>query len=148
MIKEVLLPYFGMKRGTGWGVVACNVGTQCQNLNWNSAKTTGVVQLTPNFVDHLVMLIKHDLHQKNHISRTSRPPLGNCLKRPKIDQNGQILHSYNTARFVLYGKIRVKYDTTYYTNMPYDTSLYKVKVLARVTQAWSCTILLAQKTCD
>ena len=59
-----------MKRGPEWGVVACNVGAQCQNLNWISAQTTGVVQLTPNFVDHLVLLIKHDLHQKNHIFRT------------------------------------------------------------------------------
>ena len=70
MIEEVLLSCFGMKIGPGWGVVACNVGAQCQNLNWISAQTTGVVQLTPNFVDHLVMLIKHDLHKKNHISRT------------------------------------------------------------------------------
>jgi hypothetical protein len=46
------------------------VKTQCKNLNENPTKTTGVVQLTPNFVDHLVMLIKHDLHKKNHISRT------------------------------------------------------------------------------
>jgi len=43
MIKEVLLSCFGMKRGPGWGVVACNVGTQCQNLTWISAKTTGPI---------------------------------------------------------------------------------------------------------
>ena len=56
--QEVLLSCFGVKRGPGWAAVACNVGTQCQNLNWISAQTTGVVRLSPNFVDHLVMLFK------------------------------------------------------------------------------------------
>jgi hypothetical protein len=31
--------------------------------------------------------------------------------------------SYNTAQFVQYGKIRVKYHTAYYTNTPYNPSL-------------------------
>jgi hypothetical protein len=57
-----------MKRGSGWGVVAQNVKTRCQNLNWNPTQTTGVVQLIPNFVGHIVMLSKHDLRQKNLIS--------------------------------------------------------------------------------
>ena len=42
--------------------------TQCQNLNRNPTQTTGVVRLTPSFVDHLVMFIKHGLYQKSHIS--------------------------------------------------------------------------------
>jgi len=57
-----------MKRGSGWGVVAYNVKTQCQNLNGIPTQTTGVVQLTPNFVDHLLMFIKHGLHQKIYTS--------------------------------------------------------------------------------
>jgi len=68
IIKEVLPSCVGMKRGSGWGVVAYNVKTQCQNLHGNPTQTTGVVRLTPNFVDHLVMFIKHGLHQKSHIS--------------------------------------------------------------------------------
>jgi len=40
------------------------VKTQCQNLNGNPTQTNGVVRLTPNFVDHLVMFIKHGLHEK------------------------------------------------------------------------------------
>jgi hypothetical protein len=48
---------------------------------------------------------------------------GICLKRPKKGKKGQILQSHNTAQFVQYGKIRVKYDTAYYTNTLYDTSL-------------------------
>ena len=73
IIKEVLLSCFGMKRGPGWGVVACNVETQCQNLNWISVPTTGLVLLAPNFTNHLVISFKHDLHQKSHIFRTSAP---------------------------------------------------------------------------
>jgi hypothetical protein len=42
---------------------------------------------------------------------------GNC-------QNSAILQLYNTAWFVQHGKICVEYDTAYYTNTPYDTSLY------------------------
>jgi len=68
IIKEVLLSCFGMKRGPGWGVVACNVETQGQNLNWISVPTTGLVLLAPNFMNHLVISFKHDLHQKSHIS--------------------------------------------------------------------------------
>jgi hypothetical protein len=41
---------FEMKRGPGWGVVACDVDTQCQDLNWISVQTTGVVLLAPNFM--------------------------------------------------------------------------------------------------
>ena len=55
IIKEVLLSCFGMKEGPGWGVVACNVGTQCQNLNCISVQTTGVVLFAPNFMNHLVI---------------------------------------------------------------------------------------------
>jgi len=33
IIKYILLSCVGMKRGSGWGVVVCNVETQCQNLN-------------------------------------------------------------------------------------------------------------------
>jgi hypothetical protein len=36
---------------------------------------------------------------------------GNCLKSPKNGKKRQILQSYNTAQFVQYGKIRVKYHT-------------------------------------
>jgi len=68
VIKEVLLSCFGMKRGPAWGVVACYVETQCQNLNCISVQTTGVVLLAPNFMNHLVISFKHDLHQKSHIS--------------------------------------------------------------------------------
>ena len=59
VIKEVLLSCFGVKRGLGWAAVACNVGTQCQDLNWISAQTTGVVRLSPNY---LVMLFKNKQH--------------------------------------------------------------------------------------
>jgi hypothetical protein len=68
-MKEVLLSCFGMKRGPGWGVEACNVETQCQNLNCISVQTTGVVILAPNFMNYQVISFKHDLHQKNHIPR-------------------------------------------------------------------------------
>jgi hypothetical protein len=40
---------FEMKRGPGWGVMACNVETQYQNLNWISV-------LVPNFMNHLVII--------------------------------------------------------------------------------------------
>jgi len=53
---------FGMKRGPAWGVVACYVETQCQKLNWISVQTNVVVLLAPNFMKHLVMILKHDLH--------------------------------------------------------------------------------------
>ena len=33
-----------------------------------SVQTTGVVLLAPNFMNHLVISFKHDLHQKSHIS--------------------------------------------------------------------------------
>jgi len=45
-------------------------------------------------------------------------------KKAKKRQKRQILQTYNTARFVQYGKIRIKYDMAYYTNTPYDTSLH------------------------
>ena len=66
-----------MKRGPGWGVVACNVKTQCQNLNCISVQTTGVVLLAPNFINHLVISYKHYLHQKSHIS-------GHLLRWPPL----------------------------------------------------------------
>ena len=47
IIKKVLLSCFGMKRGPDWDVVACYVETQCQNLNWISVQTTGVVLFGP-----------------------------------------------------------------------------------------------------
>ena len=40
-----------MKKGPGQGVVGQNVKFLCQNLSWDSAQATGVVRLTPNFVD-------------------------------------------------------------------------------------------------
>ena len=70
IFKEVLLSCFGMKRGPAWGAVACYVKTQCQKLNWISVQTTGVVLLAPNFMKHLVMLFKHELHRKRNIFRT------------------------------------------------------------------------------
>jgi hypothetical protein len=85
IIKEVLLSCFGMKRGPGWGVVACTVKTQCQNLNSISVQTTGVAHLASNFMIHLVMLLKHDLHQKRNIFRTFAPstPSGNMVFKEK-----------------------------------------------------------------
>ena len=78
IIKEVLLSCFGMKRGPGWGVVACNVETQCQNLNCTSVQTTGVVLLAPNFINHLIISYKHYLHQESHIS-------GHLLRWPPLE---------------------------------------------------------------
>jgi hypothetical protein len=49
------------------------VNIQCQNLNWISAQATGVVHLASNFMKHLDMLIKHDLHRKRNIFRTFAP---------------------------------------------------------------------------
>jgi len=37
-------------------------------INCISVQTTGVVLLAPNFMNHLVISLKHDLHQKIHIS--------------------------------------------------------------------------------
>jgi hypothetical protein len=45
-------------------------------------------------------------------------------KKTKKGKTRQILQSYNTAQFVQYGKIRVKYHTAYFTNTPYDPSLF------------------------
>ena len=59
-----------MKRGHGWGVVACNVETQCQSLNCISVQTNGVVLLAPNFVNHLVTSFKPDLQPKKADFRT------------------------------------------------------------------------------
>jgi hypothetical protein len=67
-MQKVPLSCFEMKRGHGWGVVACNVETQCQTLNCISVQTTGVILLVPNFMNHIVISFKHDLHQKSHIS--------------------------------------------------------------------------------
>jgi hypothetical protein len=44
------------------------VETQCQNLNCISVQTTGLVLFAPNFMNHLVISFKHNLHQKSHIS--------------------------------------------------------------------------------
>jgi hypothetical protein len=59
-----------MKRDPGWGVVACNVETlpKFEILDCISVQTTGVVLLAPNFMNHLVISFKHDLHQNCHIS--------------------------------------------------------------------------------
>jgi hypothetical protein len=46
------------------------VKIQCQNLNGNLTQTTGVVRLTPNFVNRLVMLINHGLHFRTFASST------------------------------------------------------------------------------
>jgi len=50
-----------MIRGPAWGVVACNVETQCQNLNcpdhWGGP-------FGPKLMNHLVISFKHDLHKK------------------------------------------------------------------------------------
>jgi hypothetical protein len=46
-------------------------------------------------------------------------------------KKGNFCISYIPAQFVQYGKIRVKYDTAYYTNTPYDTSLI-FTILAKV----------------
>jgi len=54
-----------MKRGPAWDVVACNVETQCQNLNRISFQNTGVVLLAPNFMNHLVISFKH-ASKKSH----------------------------------------------------------------------------------
>jgi hypothetical protein len=44
------------------------VKTQLQILNWDYAQATGEVRSTPNFANHLVMLIQHGLHYKIHMS--------------------------------------------------------------------------------
>jgi hypothetical protein len=46
---------------------------QCQNLNWISPQTTGVVHLASNFIKHLVKVFKHDLLRKRNILRTFAP---------------------------------------------------------------------------
>jgi hypothetical protein len=53
------------------------------------------------------------------------------IRKLRITKNQQILHPYYTARFVQYGKMRFKYDTAYYTNTPYDTSLLLDKWVLR-----------------
>jgi len=68
-------------------------GLKCENsvpkFERKPTQTTGVVRLTPNFVDPklcgpLVMFINHGLHQKSHVSGhlLRRPPLVNSL--PKV----------------------------------------------------------------
>jgi hypothetical protein len=42
------------------------------------------------------------------------------------------VHPYNTARFVQYSKTSVYYNTAYYTNTPYDTSLVGIHTCAHV----------------
>ena len=42
------------------------------------------------------------------------------------------MHPYNTARFVQYSKTSVYYNTAYYTNTPYDTSLVGIHTCAHV----------------
>jgi hypothetical protein len=56
---------------------------------------------------------------------------GKLPKNDKTRQNRQYLPSYNMAQFVQYCSIRVKYDTAYYTNTPYDTSLAKTICIYR-----------------
>ena len=64
----------------GRGGLYC--GIQCQNLNWISVPTTGLVLLAPNFVNHLVISFKHDLHQNSHIT-------GHLLSWPPV-----VLYAY------------------------------------------------------
>jgi len=66
-----------MNRGPAWGMVACFLKTQCQNLNLNSVQITGVVLFAPNFMNHLVISLKRDLYPKSHIS-------GHLLHRPPL----------------------------------------------------------------
>jgi hypothetical protein len=40
--------------------------------------------LIPNFVDHLVMFIKHGLHQKSHIS-------GHLLRQPPLPESALLI---------------------------------------------------------
>jgi len=54
-------------------VVAQYVNIQCQHLNWISAQTTWVVHSASNFMKHLVVLFRHDLHRKRDILRTFAP---------------------------------------------------------------------------
>ena len=39
----------------------------CQNLNWDSAQAVGEGYFAGNFVNHLVLLFEHGLHQTSHI---------------------------------------------------------------------------------
>jgi hypothetical protein len=52
----------------------------------------------------------------------------NLPKKAKNRQKRQILQPYNTAQFVQYGNLRVKYHAAYYTNTPYDPSLQNMLV--------------------
>jgi hypothetical protein len=76
-----------MKRGPAWGVVACYVETQGQNLNWIPVQTTGAVLLALNFMNRLVLSFKHDLYQKSHIS-------GHLLRWPLWDVTGELVWSF------------------------------------------------------
>ena len=104
IIKGVLqCVCYGMKRGPGWGVVACNVETQCQHLNWISVQTTGVVLLAPDFMNHLVVSFKHGLHQKSHIPGhlLSWPPLGNYIHTVIYDVHIRLGQPYSFATWSL-----------------------------------------------
>ena len=59
---------------------------------------------------------------------------------------------YNTARFVQYGKLRVKYDMAYYMNTPNDTSLMSCMNEGKMLWQWSwldlCTEeVVSARTC-
>ena len=90
--KRLWLKSGGLKCENSWA-------DQCQNLNGNPTETIGVVRLTPNFVDYLVMFIKHGLHQNSHISGhlLRRPPLGHCLWNIVA---GLINAAYHTCRIL------------------------------------------------
>jgi len=148
IIKEVLLSYFGMKRGAAWGVVACYVETQCQYLNWISVQTTGVVLLAPNFMNHLAISFKHDLRQKRHISgHLLSWPLSVKVRRilcqffaffgPKLQPKTQERASDGRQTFwfflltlIIY-YIHVRQTSMFWTNMAMETS--------KILHFWNCT---------
>ena len=67
-------------------------------------------------------------------------------KLPKKAKKRQILQSYHTAQFVQYGKIRVTYHSTYYTNTPYDPSLLLHKTKMHMTQCCAHTASIRNGT--
>jgi hypothetical protein len=72
-----------------------------------------------------ILSVINILYNSTGSSKKGRCRGEDCLKRPKNSKKRQIAQSYNTAQFVQYIKIRVKYHTAYYTNTPYDPSLVK-----------------------
>jgi hypothetical protein len=148
IIKEGLLSCFGMNRGPGWGVMGCNVETQCQNLDCTSVQTTGVVLLAPNFMNHLAISFKHDLRQKRHISgHLLSWPLSVKVRRilcqffaffgPKLQPKTQERASDGRQTFwfflltlIIY-YIHVRQTSMFWTNMAMETS--------KILHFWNCT---------